>query len=59
MDGILREDYAALRVVLISSSKLQYFVVAEKQVLGEYLCRPAGCFILLFCGLLCVSQSKT
>ena len=44
LDGILRKN-AAPRVVLISSpSKLQYFVVAEKQVLGEYPCLQDALF---------------
>ena len=48
MDEILREVYAAPRVVLITSpSKLQFFVVAEKQVLGEYPCLQDALFFLL------------
>ena len=45
MDEILCEKYSAPRVVLISSpSKMQFFVVAEKQVLGEYPCLQDALF---------------
>lgn len=45
MDEILCEKYSAPRVVLISSpSKIQFFVVAEKQVLGEYPCLQDALF---------------
>ena len=45
MDEILCEKYSAPRVVLISSpSKIQFFVVVEKQVLGEYPCLQDALF---------------
>ena len=37
METILRESYPAPRMVLVSSTaKVQYFITAEGEVLGEY-----------------------
>ena len=39
MDEILRQKYSAPRVVLITSpSKVQFFVIAENEIIGEYPC---------------------
>ena len=55
METILRETYPAPRMVLVSSTaKVQSFITAEGEVLGEY---PAFQDTLFFCVyiILCVS----
>ena len=48
MDELLRKNYSAPGVIFISSqSKSQFFVAAEKEILGEYPCfqnAPFFCF---------------
>ena len=50
---VLCEKHSAPWVVLISPSNIQFSVVAEKQVLGEYPCLQDTVFLL--CRLLCIS----
>lgn len=55
MEIILREPYPAPRMVLLSSmAKVQYFITAEGEVLGEY---PSFQDTLFFCVSLKVSKN--
>ena len=45
MDEVLCKNYPAPRMIMMSSpSKNQFFVTAEKEVLGEYPCFQFFCF---------------